>query len=102
MSVFSTGQQGNRQSFDPAISGDGRYVAFTSYDLMEDVFVRDQKRRTTRRVDVSSTREPGDSDSAGPAISADGRYVAFVSGALNLVAGDTKGEDDVFVRGPLP
>ena len=33
-----------------------------------------------------------------PAISADGRYVAFESDASNLVAGDTNGYADVFVR----
>ena len=33
-----------------------------------------------------------------PSISADGRFVAFASYASNLVAGDTNGTDDVFVR----
>ena len=33
-----------------------------------------------------------------PSISADGRYVAFTSNASNLVAGDTNGASDVFVR----
>jgi Tol biopolymer transport system component len=36
-----------------------------------------------------------------PSISADGRYVAFGSPATNLVPGDTNGQDDIFVRGPL-
>jgi hypothetical protein len=31
-------------------------------------------------------------------ISSDGRYVAFISGASNLVAGDTNGRTDIFVR----
>ena len=31
-------------------------------------------------------------------ISGDGRYVAFVSSATNLVAGDTNGQSDIFVR----
>ena len=35
---------------------------------------------------------------ANPVVSADGRYVAFVSGATNLVNGDTNQSDDVFVR----
>ena len=35
---------------------------------------------------------------AGPAVSTDGRYVAFASAASNLVAGDTNGAIDVFVR----
>src|SRR4029079_13004604 len=33
-----------------------------------------------------------------PAINADGRWVAFVSGATNLVPGDTNGAPDVFVH----
>ena len=36
-----------------------------------------------------------------PSISGDGRYVAFYSDATNLVANDTNGSSDVFVRGPL-
>lgn len=36
--------------------------------------------------------------SSDPATSADGRYVAFVSNSSGLVAGDTNGKADVFVR----
>lgn len=36
-----------------------------------------------------------------PRVSADGRYVAFVSNATNLVAGDTNGVSDIFVRDTL-
>ena len=43
-------------------------------------------------------RRPGQQRTATPAISADGRYVAFGSDASNLVAGDTNGAGDVFVR----
>ena len=46
------------------------------------------------RSDLSSTA----SASAHGAISSDGRYVAFESAASNLVAGDTNGFRDVFVR----
>jgi Tol biopolymer transport system component len=54
----------------------------------------------TTRVSVSSTGAQGNRDSGGFAdgISADGRYVAFQSFANNLVAGDTNGAEDVFVR----
>ena len=40
----------------------------------------------------------GNAQSNSPVISADGRYVAFTSDASNLVAGDTNGKSDVFVR----
>lgn len=110
VSVSNTGAQANGPSLccAPAISGDGRYVAFTSTasnlvagdtNGVADVFVRDVLMGQTRRVDVSST---GAQANAGPlsdpAISSDGRYVAFISLASNLVAGDTNGERDVFVR----
>src|SRR5215210_2427604 len=53
------------------------------------------------RISVSSSGVQGNAPSGGvepPAISADGRFVAFVSSASSLVAGDTNGFDDVFVR----
>ena len=108
VSVSSTGAQGNDQSRDPAISSDGRYVAFSSdasnlvpgdTNATRDVFVRDRKLGTTRRVSVSSNETQGNSVSFGlPVITSDGRYVAFGSDASNLVPGDTNGSADVFVR----
>lgn len=53
------------------------------------------------RVSVSSNGAEGNADSSTtspPAVSADGRYVAFVSGANNLVAGDTNNWSDVFLH----
>ena len=64
----------------------------------EDVFVRDRKLHKTYRVSVSSAGVQGNADSFAPFISADGRYVAFASNASNLVASDTNGFTDVFVR----
>jgi Tol biopolymer transport system component len=46
---------------------------------------------------TGGTQANNDSESPG-AISADGRYVTFVSGASNLVAGDTNDTSDAFVR----
>ncbi|WP_435205048.1 TolB family protein [Micromonospora sp. bgisy143] len=106
VSVSTGGTQGNRISNEPAISADGRYVAFSSAasnlvtgDLngMVDIFLRDRVAGTTSLVSVSSTGSAALSPSNGPAISADGRYVAFISSAY-LVPGDTNGFSDVFVR----
>jgi Tol biopolymer transport system component len=49
---------------------------------------------------VSSTNDgtAGNDHSSAPSISTDGRFVAFVSGAANLVPGDTNGVADVFVK----
>ncbi|MEA2234971.1 MAG: hypothetical protein QOD83_4787, partial [Solirubrobacteraceae bacterium] len=97
-------------SANPAVSADGRYVAFTSSadDLVSgdtngsiDVFVRDRGTGRTERVSVSTGGEQARRSVLGsdqPAISGDGRYVAFTSAASNLVSGDTNGEPDVFVR----
>src|SRR3989440_135688 len=53
---------------------------------------------STKRVSVDSLGAQGIGDSEGPSISAHGRFVAFYSSAANLVAGDTNGARDVFVR----
>jgi len=74
-----------------------------------DVFLRDLKTATTTLVSVNSAGIGGDRASgllpagdafliAVPVISADRRFVAFVSLASDLVANDTNGATDVFVR----
>ncbi|MDI6844046.1 MAG: Ig-like domain-containing protein [Anaerosomatales bacterium] len=107
VSVSSSGEEGNGDSYDPCISADGRYVAFYSSasnlvagdtNGKQDIFVRDLATGTTTRVSVSSSGEEGNGDSYDPCISADGRYAAFHSYASNLVAGDTNGTVDIFVR----
>jgi Tol biopolymer transport system component len=52
----------------------------------------------TERITLSATGEQGDGNSYGPQFSADGRYAVFTARATNLVAGDTNGNSDVFVR----
>jgi Tol biopolymer transport system component len=107
VSVSSTGAQPNGNSRMPSISGDGRYVAFSSdatnlvpddTNGVTDVFVHDRRSGTTKRVSVSSSRAQANRDSISPSISADGRSVAFESNAFNLVRGDTNGATDVFVH----
>jgi Tol biopolymer transport system component len=61
------------------------------------VFVRDLVSGTTTLVSTTGTAS-GNSDSSNPVLSADGRYVAFTSDASNLVANDSNGTIDVFVR----
>ena len=109
-SVDSAGAQGNSHSFRPAISADGRFVAFDSFatnlvvgdtNAMTDVFVRDRLLRTTERASVDSVGAQGNDDSRTPAISADGRFVAFESYATNLAPGDTNAGRDIFVRDRL-
>ena len=95
------------QCASPAISGDGRLVAFGSdaADLVAgdangfvDVFVRDRAAGTTRRVSVATDGSESDSNSFDPAISADGRVVAFFSGASNLVPGRSVPDAGVYAH----
>ncbi len=107
LSVSSAGAFGNGDTIDVELSVDGAFAAFDSLatnlvtgdtNARRDVFVRDIAAETTVRVSVSSTGAEGDGVSAVPSLSADGRYVAFLSFATNLVAGDTNGFADIFVR----
>ena len=107
VSINSSGGEANAASSDPAISADGRYVAFVSAannlvagdtNGVGDIFVYDRQTRATTRVSVSSAANQGNADSVTPSLSADGRYVAFASQASNLVTGDTNRTSDVFVR----
>lgn len=108
VSVNDLGAQASGPSVYPiSLSADGRYVVFTSFasDLVEgdtnasaDVFVRDTVAGTTRRVSVKSDGAEANTHSSQPAISADARFVVFSSFASNLVAGDTNGQDDVFIH----
>jgi Tol biopolymer transport system component len=83
---------------DATISGDGRYVAFSSNasDLVPgdtndkvDIFVRDMLTGAVTRASVSSAGDQANKESHHPFISADGHYVVFISWATNLVPGCT-------------
>ncbi|NYB52681.1 MAG: PD40 domain-containing protein [Methanobacteriaceae archaeon] len=94
----------------PVISANNRYVAFSSSatNLVPDdtngffdIFVCDLFTMTMERVSVGAAGEQGNGNSpfyTFPTISANGRYVAFESLATNLVASDTNGYADIFVR----
>jgi hypothetical protein len=95
VSVASDGTEADLWSLDPALSADGRFVAFWSgaSNLVAgdtngsfDVFVHDRSTGVTSRASVASGGAQADGYSARPAISADGRFVTFDSGAPNLVA----------------
>ena len=95
----------------PAISPDGRYVAFVTRDFdadfSDDVYLRDRVAGTTVRISVAFDGGPAQNNSGGPAVGLrpGGPVVAFSSSADNLVPGDGDSADDVFVRdlsGPAP
>ena len=100
------GAQSNQGAFAPSISGDGRYVAFSSLasNLVSgdtnnqlDLFLHDRVSGTTERVSVGSGGAQANGSSDHPILSSDGRYVVFESWASNLVSGDTNGRGDIFV-----
>jgi Tol biopolymer transport system component len=94
---------------DPCpVSDDGRYVAFVSEaenlaggdenGAGLDIFRRDLQTDSTQRVSLSTVGLGGNGESLHPAMSANGQEIAFSSTATNLVAGDSNGDEDVFVR----
>ena len=110
ISVNSTGNQGNFDAFNPAISADGRFVTFESNSTnlvaadtnnTSDIFVHDRLNGSTTRISVDSTGQEGDRPSLNPSISADGRFITFESNSTNLVPGDTNNNSDIFVRDRL-
>lgn len=110
VSVSMSGRGGNGKSFGADVSGDGRFVAFSSdaSDLVpsdtngvEDVFVRDLVTGVTTRVSIASNGAQGKYESFYPSLSADGRYVAFQSAADNLVPDESYYDWDIFVHDRL-
>jgi Tol biopolymer transport system component len=98
---------GNGDSLPTGVSTNGRYALFESSasnlvpgdtNNAADVFVRDVLTGLTLLVSASTNGGFADNSSYGSVMTPDGRYVAFVSGADNLVPGDTNGIPDVFVR----
>jgi len=89
--------EGNGVSASPAISSDGRFVAFASLSTNlgtaggnQQIYIHDRltgANGTTSLVSKDSNGAAGNGNSSTPSVSGNGRYVAFVSGATNLVAG---------------
>ena len=112
-SVSTSGLQGDGPSVAPAISGDGRWIAFASSatnlvpndtNLASDVFLHDMQTGVTVRASLASSGAEANGASvleSSYLLSFDGRFVAFDSTATNLVVGDTNGAADCFVHDRL-
>lgn len=107
VSVATGGGEAAKSSARATISDDGNLVAFHSWadDLVAgdtnsvaDVFVRNRSAGTTERLSVATAGTQSDGESVFPRISGNGAAVAFHSLGTNLVASDTNGARDVFVR----
>jgi Tol biopolymer transport system component len=106
-SVDSAGNEADGDSSGGVLSEDGLTVAFESIadnlvpgdsNQITDVFVRDLFAKTTVRASVDSSGNEGNDLSTGASLSGDGRFVLFTSRATNLVANDTNGAYDAFLR----
>ncbi|MCK5429602.1 MAG: hypothetical protein KAI94_09040, partial [Anaerolineales bacterium] len=107
VSLATDGTEANAGSSNPAISDDGRYVAFHSdasnlvsddTNNVTDVLLHDLQTATTSRISLATAGTEGNGSSFSPDISDDGRYVAFYSLATNLVSGDNNNQTDVFIH----
>lgn len=111
VSVSTNGVDANGWSYNPVISGDGSLVAFESdasnlvkpdTNKNDDIFLRDLKTQTTRRISVTTKGQQVKGWSVYPAISNNGRYVAFWSKASLSYGFPGQDKDrtrgDVFVK----
>ena len=103
--------QGVSPSAAPAMSADGKYVAFVSAsegfsvsddNALDDVFLKDRETGVIERVsrcgNVGVCGDDANGGSRAPAVSNTGRYVVFESDATNHLTGDTNGATDIFLR----
>lgn len=99
-------------SSNSAISADGNVVVFSTHDgkskkvtrgnankiPKQQIYIFDRATGTTEIISVATDGTKGNAESDHAAINEDGTVVAFWSRADNLVAGDTNGQEDIFVR----
>lgn len=110
ISIASTNAQGapgEGPSEEPFISGDGAVVTFTSQSSnlvpgvsgpVKNIYRKNIKTGAIDLVSGDAAGAPGNDDSVSSSASVEGRFVAFVSSASNLVAGDSNGVSDVFIK----
>ena len=105
VSVASDGTQAvGGGSYNPCISGDGRFAAFSSdatnlvgddANSKRDIFVYDLQTGQVQLVSVSHTEEQGNGNSDYPSLDYDGSWIAYASAANNLVADDGDSFTDI-------
>ncbi len=90
----------------PALSADGRVVAFTTdvgldaadTDQRSDVYVRNLDSGELLLASVNADGTKAESPATSPSISADGTLVAFATASTNLVPEDVDNSSDVYVK----
>lgn len=112
ISQSSSGVQGNEDSFRPAVSWDGKRVAFQSEannlaqgaeggNRTQQVFVRNTSDNTTFLASASRTGQKGNDEAEHPVFFRN-RQVLFDTEATNLVAPDPNGDEEDILRKRLP
>jgi len=106
VSVNNAGHAGDEDSFSPSISGDGRYIVFSSLannfdkhsaNNQYDLFLHDRNSGKTERIVFSHTGNLSNGHSDQAHISTDGNIIAYVSMANNIISDDTNNQIDVFL-----
>ncbi|HEV2565957.1 MAG TPA: hypothetical protein VGU19_12825 [Microvirga sp.] len=107
LSTTADGSEANGDSFDAQLSADGRYMIFESKasNLVAgdtkgayDIFRKDLVTGAISRLSTAADGSEVNGGSFNARVSPDGRYMTFESLASNLVAGDTNGEYDIFLK----
>jgi Tol biopolymer transport system component len=108
VSIGTNGTGADGISSEPAISTDGRYVAFSSTadnlvnsdtNGAQDVFLRDLQTGQTSLISLNASGTgSGNAASYSPAISVDGRFVLFRSLASNLTLSAPYSTENLFLR----
>lgn len=108
ISAAPTGEEGNGDCYAPAISGDGKSVAFESHATnlttddkngVKDIFIWHSLTNKIERVSVGNDDKEANAASYEPSVSGDGNFIAFTSTASNI-SSTPKGEsnNNVFLR----
>jgi Tol biopolymer transport system component len=104
ISLTPAGGSPNNESYNPSISGDGRYVVFQSTATniapgatngFSHIFVRDRLTRRSESLSINSDGIEGNNHDFNPVISTDGRFVAWAAGASNYLPGDGNAAFDI-------
>ncbi len=105
-SIDNNGHTAQYDAADASISGDGRYVTFTTYSGLVasdtndsyDNYVHDMQTGATKLLSATPTGRAANGGSFNSIVSDDGSSAVFMSYANNLVSRDTNGQTDAFLR----
>jgi Tol biopolymer transport system component len=108
-SSLSSSISGAAGSYGPVFSSDGRFLIFLSYarnllpaqepGMFLNIYAKDLQTGGISLVTQSAVGQSGGNGSSiSPSISSNGEFIAFQSAASNLIANDTNGFMDIFLR----